>query len=100
VRRIAAVVGTRVLAAEVEPGDADVACRVAPDVERRRVDQQLLEARLEGEQRARRDRRGDPRQAEGDPLLGVEHLDLAQLERRHPAARTHLDCADLHDCPE
>ena len=100
VRGVAAVVGTGVLAAEVEPGDTDVPGRVAPDVERRRVDQQLLEARLEGEQRARRERGEDARQAEGDPLLGVENLHLAQFQRRYPAARTDLDRAYLHDCPE
>ena len=51
----AAAVGAAGAAAEVEAGDVDVAGRVAADVEARRFDQQLLEARLEGEQRMGRE---------------------------------------------
>ena len=85
---------------EVEPGDADAAALVAPHVEARAVDQELLEARLEREQRARRERREDARQAQRDALLGVEDADVAQLDRRHPAARVRLDRADAHGRPE
>jgi hypothetical protein len=54
----------------------------------------LREARLEGEQRAHRQGRIDAWQREGDALLGVEHLHVAQLEGRNPAARLHDDGTD------
>ena len=91
VRGIATVVGAAVLAAEIEPRDADVAGGVAADVERRAVDQHLLEARLEGEERPRRERRGHARQAERHPLLGIENPHLAQLDAgTQPLERTSI----------
>ena len=81
------VVGGALRAREVEAGDADAAALVAPHVEARAVDQELREARLEREQRARRQGGEDARQGERDALLGVEDAHVAQLDRRHPAAR-------------
>ena len=81
---------------EVEPGDADPAALVTADVEARAVDQELLETRLEGEQRARRECGEDARQDQGDALLGVEDTDLAQLDRGNPATRVRFDRADSH----
>ena len=86
--------------ADVDPGNEDAPVRITPQLELRTVDQQLLEAQLEREQRARRDRCEHPRQAERGALLGVEHGHVAQLQRRHPATRSHLDVADSHRNPE
>ena len=88
------VVGADLRAREVEAGDADAAALVAPHVEARAVDQELREARLEREQRARRQGGEDARQGERDALLGVEDAHVAQLDRRHPAARLRADGAD------
>ena len=88
------VVGSALAAREVEAGDADAAALVASHVEAGAVDQQLREARLEREQRARRQRGEDARQRERDALLGVEDAHVAELEPRHPAARLRADRAD------
>ena len=88
------VVGAALRAREVEAGDADSAALVAAHVEARAVDQELREARLEREQRARRQGGEDARQGERDALLGIEDAHVAQLERRHPAARLRADRAD------
>ena len=57
----------------------------------RTVDEQLLEAQIEGQQGARRQRREDPRQAQGGAPWRVEQHHVAQLEAGHPAARAHVD---------
>ena len=82
--------------AEVEPGDADAAARVAAHVEAGAVDQQLAEARLEREHRARRERSEDARQGKGDAAFGVEDAHVGELERRHPAGGLRADRADAH----
>jgi len=100
-RSVPAPVGGHVVVAgvrrvdEVEAADADAPVLVAPHVEARAVDEQLREARLERQHRACRERREDPRQLERDALFGVVDADVAQLDRRHPAARVRRDRADL-----
>ena len=92
----AAVFAAAGAAAEVEPGDADVAGGIAPDVEAGAIDEQLFEADFEREQGARRQRSVDARQGQRRPLLGIENAHVAQLDRRDPAARAGLDRADPH----
>ena len=96
----AAVVLAPGRAGEVETGDPDPAALVAPHVQARPVDQELREARLQRQQRARRKRREDARQGQRDALLGVEDLDLTQLDRRHPATRFRRDRAYSHRRPD
>ena len=83
-------------AAEVDPGDVDPAARIAHDVEFGIVDQQLREPRLERQKRTRRQRDHDARQSECGLRLCVVNGHVAQLESRHPAARSHDDFAHLH----
>jgi hypothetical protein len=90
----AVVAGAR--PAEVEAGDEHPPVGVAPRLELRPLDEQLLEAQLQGEQRARRQRGDDPRQLEGGPLLAVLQHDVAQLQRRRPAAGLYVDVANKH----
>ena len=89
-----------VVAADIEPRHKVAALRVAPQLELRAVDQQLFEAQFQRKQRARRDRGEDARQAERRPLFCVEHDHVAQLQRRHPATRPHLDLADANGYPQ
>ena len=91
-----AVVLRVVRCAEVEPGDEQVALPVAPHFELRPVDQQLLEAHFEREQRARRQRSDDARQRERGAFLRIEKHDVVQLDGRHPATRANADRANLH----
>ena len=68
VRGVAAVVGVRVLAAEIEPGDADVAAPASRRMSSAGASISSCSKRgSERQQRARRDRRGDPRQAAARP---------------------------------
>ena len=90
------VAAFRTGAADLEPGHEDIALRIAPQFELGAVDQQLFEAQFERQQRARRNRRKHTRQAQRGAVLGVEHDHVAQFQRRHPAARAHLDLADAH----
>jgi hypothetical protein len=90
------VVGGALAAREVEAGDTDAAALVAPHVEARAVDQKLREARLEREQRTRRQGGEDARQGERDALLGIEDAHVAQLHRRHPTARLRTDGANAN----
>ena len=82
--------------AEIEAGHLQPALRVAANFELRTVNQQLLEAQLERQQRARRQRRHHARQAQCRLCAGVQQDHVTQLEGRRPAARSHADAADAN----
>ena len=93
-------VGRRAVAAarsaQVQAGDEEMPLRIAPHLQMGVVDQQLVEAQLQGEQRMRRQRGHDAWQHErGVPAAVLQHHAL-QLQRGHPAGRAHADVANSH----
>ncbi len=82
---------------EVKAGHKDLALTIAPDVEFRTIDIQLLEAQTP----ERRGRQGDQhaRQAQRGTALGIEQLHISQFKRGNHAAGIRRDCADVNRNP-
>ena len=98
-------IGGRVVGLGAAGGDFDAGDKEAPDpvtaqFQRRAFNVQLLEAQLEGQQRARRQRRADLGQAQGFALLVILEHHIGQLQGRHPATRTNADRTDRDRCPD
>ncbi|MCW7536655.1 hypothetical protein OOT46_02130 [Aquabacterium sp. A7-Y] len=88
------------LAAHLQPGHEQPALDIAAHLQARAIDDQLLEARLPVQQRAGRQGRVDPSQAQRLAPAGVADQDVSQFQRRHPAVRFNTDVADLHRHPQ
>ena len=92
------VVGAR--STDLEPGHEDPAVGITMGFEVGSIDEQLREARLQGQQRLRRQRADHARQLQHWPGLVVEQGHVAQLQRRQPAVGVDNDRADAHRLPE
>ena len=83
----------------VEPGDVHPALRVAPHLQPRAVDQHLLETQRQRQQRLRCQRGADLAEHQRLASLRIKDAQIAQAQRRHPAAGLHLDRADAQPQP-
>ena len=73
---------------------------IAPQLQPRVLDQQLLEAQLKPQQRGHRQRRRHLRQAQGLVATRIAQHHIVQHKGRHPARAVYGDLADLHRMPE
>ena len=95
-RRIARGLGQ----VDIQPGHMPAALGVAPHLQARVLDQQLLEAQAQRQQGRHRQRRRHLRQAQCLAPTRIAQHHVLQHQGRHPAGALGGDAADLHRMPE
>ena len=84
----------------VQAGHMPAALGIAPHFQPGILDQQLLKAQLERQQRRHRQRGRHLRQAQGLAALRVAQHHIVQHKGRHPARAMHRNFTQLHRMPE